>query len=70
MADSKGRSPPPARDDGQLEERRFLLRRLTVRRRRERPGCPDRRVFERRRSATRLMAVPSRASLITPGLML
>jgi len=50
------RSPPNS--DIRLEERRYELRRLTVRRRHERPE-PDRRMDERRRPATRLAFVPS-----------
>ena len=44
------------RDRPFLEERRFMLRRVTVRRRRERAG--DRRVSERRRPGSRLGAGP------------
>ena len=58
---------PPTRDNGLGEERRWQLRRLTVRRRRERPGS-DRRMVERRRPATSLMPVPSVTSF-TLGLM-
>jgi hypothetical protein len=68
MVDRNGRSPPTPAGNGHLEERRFLLRRLTVRRRRERSGS-DRRVFERRRSAVR-MIIPSRASMTVPVPML
>jgi hypothetical protein len=49
---------PPNRDSQLAEERRHTLRRLTVRRRHERPE-PDRRMDERRRPVTRLAFVPS-----------
>jgi len=40
--------PPPIEGDGSFTERRFWLRRVSVRRRSERPGA-DRRQTERRR---------------------
>jgi len=50
---------PPNTDSRFVEERRYALRRVTVRRRHERPE-PDRRVDERRwRPPTRLAFVPS-----------
>jgi hypothetical protein len=47
------------------DERRFLLRRLTVRRRRGRPG-PDRRTSERRRPMDRLALSAGWAALAVP----
>jgi hypothetical protein len=52
---------PPTRDNLFAEEKRSQLRRLTVRRRHERPD-PDRRMVERRRPATRLIFIPSPTS--------
>jgi len=48
------------------DERRGLLRRLTVRRRRERSD-PDRRVSERRRPASRLGLEPAWAFSLSPA---
>jgi hypothetical protein len=64
--DGNDRSPPN-RDNVLAEEKRWQLRRLTVRRRRERSDS-DRRMVERRRPATSLMPVPSVPSF-TLGLM-
>ena len=60
MMDYDDRPPPTGveKDDGFLKERRFRLRRLTVRRRVERAGS-DRRMSERRRPAVRGNAPPS-----------
>jgi hypothetical protein len=57
MTHWNGRSPPITLE-GVRDERRFQLRRLTVRRRHERDG--DRRMNERRRSHNRL-------SVVAPG---
>jgi hypothetical protein len=57
MMGSNGRSPPTKGETGFPDERRFRLRRLTVRRRRERPG-PDRRKGERRQPVGRLVLAP------------
>jgi len=50
---------------GLAEERRFLLRRVTFRRRRERPGS-DRRISERRQPGSRLCLAPEGAFRTTP----
>src|SRR6185503_12974947 len=67
--DDNGRSPP-TEDNRFVTERRYALRRLTVRRRHERPE-PDRRMNERRQSPTRLAFVPFVPSmtLFTSGIM-
>jgi len=56
MTHWNGRSPP-VRLDRIHDERRFQLRRLTVRRRHERDAA-DRRMNERRRPHSRLSPVP------------
>ena len=58
MTHWNGRSPPITLE-GVRDERRFQLRRLTVRRRHERDGA-DRRTNERRRPQSRL-------SVVAPG---
>ena len=60
MTNWNGRSPPIILE-GPRDERRFQLRRLTVRRRHERDGA-DRRMNERRRPNAQLPVPPSRGS--------
>jgi hypothetical protein len=57
MMRSNDRPPPTKGEAGSPDERRFRLRRLTFRRRRERPG-PDRRMSECRRPMGRLALSP------------
>lgn len=59
MTNWNGRSPPISLE-GVRDERRFQLRRLTVRRRHERDSA-DRRMTERRRPHSRMSVVPPKA---------
>jgi hypothetical protein len=65
MTNDTGRSPPTT---DRAEQRRFVLRRVTFRRRHERPNS-ERRIDARRQPATRLMFLPSRPSSRAAGLM-
>jgi len=61
-----GRSPPAADSFSVGQERRFQLRRLTFRRRHERPDSERRLIERRRRSATPMMWIPGRMSFAAP----